>query len=1033
MEIWQILGIEPTKDKTELKTVYREKLSKVNPEDDPEGFKELRSAYEEAMRLADVDEGEQSAADEEKSPLLLAIEDMYFDFFSRIDVNKWQELFDRDEFVSLDSSEDAFDTLMKFLMDYFYIPKKVWKYIVDCFDIKSRRKELSEEYPVDFIDYIITNSTYDDLINYYLFEGETEDIDKYIERYYKLDSAIRAGNIEEQDKIISEIQSIDAYHPYLEIAIVKNKLQKLHNQYQEQLENDEKTLYDLCKDELLEIQHDIDGLVDDFPEDTSILLACGDIAKSNRDYDRARECYDRAEELSEDKYIVNGKQADLAFYLGDFEKSRDMYMDLLKINHYDNGVRAGMIRANFSLIEQYKKTLEENPTDDDTRMEMAWSYYQSYKFDEAIEVLDSFTPREEKVCEYNNVKGRTYLCLFKYEEALKCFFIWKKEIEELPEDDDSEDTVAKRKRYEYVNFLIADCYLKTKRYEEAGHFLEIALSKEHEEIMLSYEAKCELEYKLNNYEKCLEACEQLIEKDDSNYIAYSFMAKAAFCLDYIKETMNACEHAIMIYPFVAEPYVQEIKVYLRYNQPDSARRVIERYNSFDIDSDSISFQEAMIYKHEEEYGKAEDILKEIIEKGNPDESDMEEFYDVYMELAELLKKRGMVDDAIAIYDKVISLWPDNEYVYGQKGLAFKHNGRYAEAIKLFEKQLEIRPSAYYYINKGILNRFLGNYKSALSDFQEAIKREPDNYYCYSRLGLIYELHRQFDMAVENYDKALLYINMQDSDQDMKANIYAYKARTLQCMNRFEESEAVYKEYLEIFGLNADVMYDYSELLLRMGRMEDSVNVLKKCIDELPYDEDIQMCMRQLCYVYGLEGYIDKAHESFKLAISNQGDDKRAYVSMGDVFKDHGLIEDARKLFEKAVKLDTNNKANYYSNLIEVILSKKTLFKPDIRVYVERATIPKEKMHTPLDYVKMARLYRVTKKTKQAVAIADEGLKHLRCEGCFYGECHELWYEKALIYEQMKDYEMAKMCYKKALSIFGHNAVIEEKLKRIENK
>lgn len=65
MDIWQVLGISPTKNKTELKNVYREKLSNVNPEDDPEGFKELRSAYEEAMRLADVDESEQSAAGKE--------------------------------------------------------------------------------------------------------------------------------------------------------------------------------------------------------------------------------------------------------------------------------------------------------------------------------------------------------------------------------------------------------------------------------------------------------------------------------------------------------------------------------------------------------------------------------------------------------------------------------------------------------------------------------------------------------------------------------------------------------------------------------------------------------------------------------------------------------------------------------------------------------------------------------------------------------------------------------------------------------
>lgn len=41
---WDILGIEPTKEEERIKDAYRAKLPSVNPEDDEEGFKELRRA-----------------------------------------------------------------------------------------------------------------------------------------------------------------------------------------------------------------------------------------------------------------------------------------------------------------------------------------------------------------------------------------------------------------------------------------------------------------------------------------------------------------------------------------------------------------------------------------------------------------------------------------------------------------------------------------------------------------------------------------------------------------------------------------------------------------------------------------------------------------------------------------------------------------------------------------------------------------------------------------------------------------------------
>lgn len=81
-------------------------------------------------------------------------------------------------------------------------------------------------------------------------------------------------------------------------------------------------------------------------------------------------------------------------------------------------------------------------------------------------------------------------------------------------------------------------------------------------------------------------------------------------------------------------------------------------------------------------------------------------------------------------------------------------GRYEEAIRLFERSLEIQPTAEAYTYKGWTYSHMGDYKRAIEEAEKAIRLDPDFGNPYNDIGVyLIELGKE-EEAIPYLEKAM---------------------------------------------------------------------------------------------------------------------------------------------------------------------------------------------------------------------------------------------------------------------------------------
>ena len=313
-DFFNTLGIEATKEEKEIKKAYREKLHTVNPEDDPNGFKILREAYEEALKYARQKEDEKGERLSPVEDFIFRCEQLYNDFYRRIDEQEWESLFSEDICISLESGEEVRQRFLVFLMEHFRLPSEVWKKIDRTFSITGNRKELLELFPEPYVDFLLQVVRYNGALNYELFEGEvSQDIDDYIEHYHKLRQYADLGMQKEawqEYELMEEKYTI--YHPYTKLE----KARLLYSEKEEVKQEEGGTIFR--------------QLAEKYPQEERIVCCYGRYCQEKNQWDGMIELYDKVLEAHPQSFLARTGRMEAVLQEGRYREAREAILDLLE-------------------------------------------------------------------------------------------------------------------------------------------------------------------------------------------------------------------------------------------------------------------------------------------------------------------------------------------------------------------------------------------------------------------------------------------------------------------------------------------------------------------------------------------------------------------------------------------------------------------------------------------------------------------------------------------------------------------------------
>ena len=175
-----------------------------------------------------------------------------------------------------------------------------------------------------------------------------------------------------------------------------------------------------------------------------------------------------------------------------------------------------------------------------------------------------------------------------------------------------------------------------------------------------------------------------------------------------------------------------------------------------------------------------------------------------------LSGQNLLVEALASYDKAISLQPDFSCAWSNRGVVLMDLGRLQEALESCEIAIShSAQNAEAWSNRGLILNAMRRHRDALESFDKALELSPRYVEAWSNRGIALHFLNRVEDAIASFDSAIAL-------DSAHAEAFCNKGISLVALNRVREALNCYDEALKIYPKSASAHFNKALALLVMG-------------------------------------------------------------------------------------------------------------------------------------------------------------------------------------------------------------------------
>ncbi|MBL8161155.1 MAG: tetratricopeptide repeat protein [Anaerolineae bacterium] len=261
-----------------------------------------------------------------------------------------------------------------------------------------------------------------------------------------------------------------------------------------------------------------------------------------------------------------------------------------------------------------------------------------------------------------------------------------------------------------------------------------------------------------------------------------------------------------------------------------------------------------------------------------------------------LRLLARYDDALACYDHALAIYPRYAFAWRGKGLVLERLGRMEQALVCYEQAAQIKPNEVWnWYNQADVLQNMGRYADAIPLLEKALEVDVTHPNSWAKLGQVHRLMQNYEQAVTGYEKAV------ELDPGYA---WAWNGRglALKALNRSAEALASFRKATEYQPEEVWHWYNLTEMLVEMGMFKDAVPTATQATRT---DPTHAFSWAKLGQVLRHVNRNEEALEAYEKAIKLQPDYSWAINGKGIVLEHMNRLDEALEAYQQAAQYADN--------------------------------------------------------------------------------------------------------------------------------